>query len=79
MKPPMPQRATPGSPAALTMRELMALAREKLGADAARSKTRQELLVALGLDAAQQPGDAAPAREAPLVTRDFFVDPASPE
>ncbi len=73
MEPPMPTRATP---AALTMRELMALAREKLGAEAARSKTREELLAALGLDAAQQ---AAPAREAPLVTRDFFVAPATPE
>jgi len=68
------------APASLTMRELMALAREKLGSDAARYKTRQELLVALGLDAAQQPAPAAEEApgEAPLVTRDFFVEPGRP-
>lgn len=71
-------RAKAAAPtAALTMRELLALAREQLGAGAGRYKTRQALLVALGLDAAQQP--APPPDGEDLVTRDFFVEPASPE
>lgn len=66
------------------MRELLTAARERFGPDAARYKTRQELLVALGLADDAPPeapvggGDAPaqPAREAPaLVTKDFFLPP----
>lgn len=69
------------------MRELLTAARERFGADAARYKTRQELLEALGLvtgeGAAGEPGSEAPPASAPealaqpLVVRDFFVLPAN--
>ncbi|MBL8922359.1 MAG: hypothetical protein JNJ54_26140 [Myxococcaceae bacterium] len=70
------------------MRELLTAARERFGPDAARYKTRQELLLALGLADGGEPGDApvlppatAPqaAPEAPgqveLVVKDFFLPP----
>lgn len=74
------------SPAAPTLRELLALARERLGPRAAQLKTRAELLDALGLDAprhAAKAGDeglSAPKEPpavdpGPVVTRDFFVEP----
>lgn len=64
------------------MRELLTKARERFGPDAARYKTRQELLEALGLVAASvseppAPPVAAPSVKAaaPLVVRDFFLPP----
>lgn len=65
------------------MRELLTKARERFGPDAARYKTRQELLVALGLmppiDEPTEPAPApAPAEnpQTPLVVRDFFLPPS---
>jgi hypothetical protein len=55
------------------LRELLTLARERLGATASGLKTRDELLAALrGEGTPTQP--VAPPREAPVqvVTRDFF-------
>lgn len=67
---------------AWTMRELLTKARERFGPDAARYKTRQELLEALGLVAATIPEATAPVEAAPavkvaepLVVRDFFLPP----
>lgn len=64
------------------MRELLTKARERFGPDAARYKTRQELLVALGLvppDEPTAPASAPVSAEkpvAPLVVRDFFLPPS---
>lgn len=70
-----------------TMRELLTAARERFGPDAARYKTRQELLDALGLvegaDGVIEAAGAAPAAPATsergagpsLVTKDFFLPP----
>ena len=64
------------------MRELLTMARERLGPAAQGLKTREELRAALGLDAPttatiapepQPPSVRAQVDEAPLVTRDFFV------
>ncbi len=74
------------SPASLSMRELLALARERLGTRTAQLKTRAELLAALKLDAprhalkARDEGLSArpgppPVDPGPVVTRDFFVEP----
>lgn len=62
------------------MRELLTKARERFGPDAARYKTRQELLVALGL-APAEPAPApdvpiAPKETQPLIVRDFFLPPS---
>lgn len=67
-----------------TMRELLTQARERFGADAARYKTRQELLDALGLGATPvvTPDAVAPASiPAPrpaLVVKDFFLPREKP-
>lgn len=63
------------------MRELLTKARERFGPDAARYKTRQELLVALGLmPPIGEPTEPAPAPaekpQTPLVVRDFFLPPS---
>lgn len=61
---------------AYTMRELLTKARERFGPDAARLKTREELVAALELDASTSDDGAAsePATtEVPLVVRDFFL------
>jgi hypothetical protein len=59
-----------------TMRELRALAQDRLGERAAGLKTRAELLAALGLDAPRRPSREIPAvatpASAPLVLKDFF-------
>lgn len=51
-----------------TLRELMTLARERLGAAASKLKTRDELLAALQGRAAPAPVAGTPE----IVTRDFF-------
>lgn len=53
-----------------TLRELLTLARERLGAAAAGLKTREELLAALGTRAPEPARTSERAQE--LVTRDFF-------
>lgn len=71
--------------AKLTLRELLTLARERLGPGASPLKTRAELLAALTgeVTAGAPPGSPAPPPPAPLrssapapavqvVTRDFF-------
>ncbi len=55
----------------LTYRELLTLARERLGPGATALKTREELLSALGLESAELPGEKSANTE--LVTSDFFV------
>lgn len=64
----------------LPLRELIALARSRLGAGAARLKTRAEFVAALTQGSAAPLPDASssspppPAAAAPaVVTRDFFV------
>jgi hypothetical protein len=71
------EKRTPMPGRAHTMRELLTQARERFGADAARYKTRQELLEALGLGATptvppQGAREARPSTPA-LVLKDFFV------
>ncbi|MDP1920726.1 MAG: hypothetical protein Q8L14_31075 [Myxococcales bacterium] len=65
-----------------TMRELLTQARERFGADAARYKTRQELLDALGLGATPvELPSATPSGPAPqptLVVKDFFLPREKP-
>lgn len=64
------------------MRELLTKARERFGPDAARYKTRQELLAALGLipvDSEPSVQPSAPVEQTPaqpLVVRDFFLPPS---
>lgn len=63
------------------MRELLTKARERFGPDAARYKTRQELLVALGLappvdEPSAPPPVPAGKPQTPLVVRDFFLPPS---
>jgi hypothetical protein len=75
------EKRTPMPGRTYTMRELLTLARERFGADAARYKTRQELLDALGLGAPPAvpsgPPPAPSAAVAPskreLVVKDFFL------
>jgi hypothetical protein len=62
-----------------TLRELLTLARERLGSAASGLKTRDELLAALRGEVVPTPAVSAPdpvvaPREAPVqvVTRDFF-------
>jgi hypothetical protein len=62
----------------LSLRELMVLARERLGARAVALKTREELVQALfGGEPARGPAAAPPRTAAPpprvVVTRDFFL------
>jgi hypothetical protein len=62
--------------AALTMRELRAMAQARVGAEATALKTRAELLAALGLEnprrlSREVPAVSAPS-SAPLVLKDFF-------
>lgn len=63
----------------LSLRELLTLARERLGKAAAGLKTRAELIAALSgappAAAAQKPPEPAATPSAPgeVVTRDFFV------
>lgn len=60
----------------LPLRELIALARARLGSGAARLKTRAEFLDVLrGGVAPAQPSAELPAAPSPMpvVTRDFFV------
>lgn len=58
----------------LTMRELLTLARERLGPAASSLKTRDELLRALEAPAPEAPAPAPEARPVSVVvTRDFFV------
>ena len=52
-----------------TLRELLTLARERLGPAASGLKTREELVIAL---AGQSPEEVSPASAVPLVTADFF-------
>lgn len=63
-----------------TMRELLTQARERFGADAARYKTRQELLDALGLGATSVivPPQGAPSPKPTLVVKDFFLPREKP-
>jgi hypothetical protein len=61
-----------------TLRELLTLARERLGKAAGGLKTRDELIAALSgtTPPAAAPAPVAPAPAAPqdeVVTRDFFV------
>lgn len=57
-----------------SMRELLLLARERLGPRVAALKTREELEAALAAPAALQAAQpAAPARAPVIVVRDFFV------
>jgi hypothetical protein len=68
--------------ARLTLRELMTLARERLGSAASRLKTRAELLAALSAgegegeapapDAVLEPVAPMPVAPVQVVTRDFF-------
>jgi len=59
--------------AALTYRQLLAMARERLGPAAAALKTREELLRGLGLEA-NTPLPSAPEPGSPMVvTSDFFI------
>lgn len=62
---------------AYTMRELLTKARERFGAEAARLKTRDELLAALGLqgEPAIEPEATESTPPAPLVVEDFFLPP----
>jgi hypothetical protein len=63
------------------MRELLRKARERFGSDAARYKTRDELLEALGLTdlgGVEQPASTSTStststQSLPLVLRDFFL------
>jgi len=69
---------------AYTMRELLTRARERFGAEAGRYKTRQELLVALGLgeaappSATKPPPGPRPPPAPPLVVKAFFLPPEKP-
>jgi hypothetical protein len=61
----------------LSLRELITLARERLGPDAAQLKTREELETAL-FAPARAPAPAPPPVElvpapVPVVVRDFFI------
>ncbi len=64
------------------MRELLTKARERFGPDAARYKTRQDLLGALGLIPVELEPVTPPAAPLekkpvePLVVRDFFLPPS---
>jgi len=58
------------------MRELLVRAREALGAEAAaKLKTREELLAALGERASPEPEPGKPADPGPVLTKDFFKPP----
>lgn len=76
------EKRTPMPGRTYTMRELLTQARERFGADAARYKTRQELLDALGLGATPvelPPADAPrPAPQPLLVVKDFFLPREKP-
>ena len=76
------EKRTPMPGRTYTMRELLTQARERFGADAARYKTRQELLDALGLGptplALSLPSPATPARPPTLVVKDFFLPSEKP-
>lgn len=65
------------TPAPLTYRDLLTMARDRLGSGAASLKTREELLRALGLEANTPVPMAAPS-EMVLVTSDFFVERSKP-
>jgi hypothetical protein len=60
---------------ALTLRELIALARQRLGPGASSLKTRAEFLAALAAPAGAAPGPVAPA--APRVERETAPAPAA--
>jgi len=65
------------------MRELLTQARERFGADAARYKTRQELLDALGLGVMPVPPEisapiSTPTPRLALVVKDFFLPREKP-
>lgn len=76
------EKRTPMPGRTYTMRELLTQARERFGADAARYKTRQELLDALGLGATPvELPSATPSGPAPqptLVVKDFFLPREKP-
>ncbi len=76
------EKRTPMPGRTYTMRELLTQARERFGADAARYKTRQELLDALGLGASPvELPSATPSGPAPqpkLVVKDFFLPREKP-
>lgn len=55
----------------LTYRELLTLARERLGSAAAALKTREELLLALGLDSTEPAEENSFSPQ--VVTGDFFI------
>jgi hypothetical protein len=55
-----------------SLRELMALARARLGREARALKTRAELVAALRAEPRPSPDTPAPAAPV-VVTRDFFV------
>lgn len=56
-----------------TLRELLTLARERLGPAASKLKTRDELLAALSGEPLPLPSEPVAAKPAPeIVTRDFF-------
>ncbi|MDP1821780.1 MAG: hypothetical protein Q8L48_00990 [Archangium sp.] len=58
----------------LSLRELLTLARERLGASASALKTREELIAALTVEAPDpvHPEEGRGAMSEPIVTRDFF-------
>ncbi len=56
---------------ALTYRELLTLARERLGPAAAALKTREELQEALGLQSTEPADENSVVAE--VVTSDFFI------
>jgi hypothetical protein len=68
------EKRMPMSVRTYTMKALLTQARERFGADAARFKTRQELLDALGFDVdAPQVSSASSVSPKVVVLRDFFL------
>ncbi len=61
----------------LTLRQLLTVARERLGSAAAALKTREEVLAALASPAISN--EKLPEAEVPVVTRDFFRSPDGEE
>lgn len=57
----------------LTLRELLVLARERLGSAASRLKTRDELRAALSGEALPPPEPEPTRPQVQVVTRDFFL------
>lgn len=57
----------------LTLRELLVLARERLGSAASRLKTRDELRAALSGEAPPPPEPEPTRPQVQVVTRDFFL------